>query len=265
MYAPRRTAVPIAPDLAIPNSVVWRRMFEWGVRPETVDPSLLRARYASDRRAQVAELVSLPSVLVNWGTAAGDMASLRSAHIPLAGLGLPQTDEEDSDGEQRGNLATLLTNARVAESSDSEMDEEVPTNAERPSRRPQPKPRSFRQLSPRSLRGAKTTADSTLSSRSPSPPFVRPMSSESASPPPSRLFPTRPPLPRFLAQFRTALWFQHHFPLATPKTFDFLRPVQSPEAQVDFSAVVSLLVGDGQHEHAAGLLNAIDTLENRCV
>jgi hypothetical protein len=113
----------------------------------------------------------------------------------------------------------------------------------------------FRALSPRAARPPTRTRTPTPSAPpSPSPEItVEPESQEPEAEPDEEV--KYPPLPRHLSQFRQSPWFKHHFPLATSKTFNFLRPPPKEGIlqQIPFSAVVDLLIGD-RNSVGSGLL-----------
>lgn len=160
---------------------------------------------------------------------------------------MDESDDEDDDGG--GSLAQRLAQTQADETSDAESVDSAPeTDATGPPlRMPNTARGSFRVLSPRA-RKAKSPVNAAATPQT-SPPVVA--SPEPSSPAPVVVedeTPTVPPLPRFLVQFRRAAWFQHHYPLATPRTFNFLRPASRSSAsvaQIPFAAVVALLAGDG--------------------
>ena len=156
---------------------------------------------------------------------------------------------------------SLLNQAPVELDSDSEPSS-PPPELQRSTRK-LGQSKGFKQLERRAARTpSPTPSDDSYASEQPS------SSPRSPSPPPEPepAKAARPSLPYFLSRFRGSTWFEHHYPRATPKTFDFLRPapsVDGVELQIPFSSVVQCLYGQGDDGSDArqGLLFLSDSVE----
>ena len=253
MYASQRGRIPIAPDLAIPNSVVWTKMLEWGVRPETVDPSRLRRKPAT----------APPQVRC---FSLGGRSSLRCPRCrepsTLSCYPAPTNPKTRKDASDDEDEAGALAGRLAAISYESETEEEEEQEEEEPELVLREGAGNFRQLSARARR-------SPLPAASPTPPATPPRTPTPVATPEPEVEKVElkyPPLPRYLSQFRQSPWFKHHYPLATSKTFDFIRPPikDGIVEQVPFGAVVTLLAGDSTAA-GSGLLFETNDNNRMCV